>query len=205
MTECAPFDALASIPKTLIYSINQMSMERDLDHDEASCSKRVRCRDDAAKKVAPRSEVQKSEVEGPAEKPLELEPVEFAIRRLLEGLVEPSEMARWNAAKDVGIPLRMDTNDNYWLQFRATFFTKKRKRNIDDLARYGEQDNLYKFGKATEWREMLSACDAKGLGSYGAEVSHFILGQGADSMLFLEKIDASKAVHDAFGELEVLA
>jgi hypothetical protein len=148
-----------------------MSVEREMEAEESvttSASKRPRCQDDSAKKEAP----EETDACGVA---LKLEPVQYAIRRLVEALTARQESKIWAEATSSGIPLKMDTSDRDWLSFRASYFTRKRKREVNDLKRYGGVENLNKFGKAPEWRAMLKACEECCLGKYNEETSHFTI------------------------------
>ena len=97
-----------------------------------------------------------------------------------------------------GIPLAINITDKDWLNFRSTYFTRKRKRDVDNLARYGGVENLNAQGKAPAWKAMLKHSVEHSLGVFNEEQSHDMLKVSGDGFFHLvndvrvRKIDAEK-------------
>ena len=129
-----------------------------------------------------------------------LEPVQYGIRRLFEALVKKSEQERWEAATSNGIPLKLGLTDKEWLNFRSRYFTRKRRRDLSSLSRYGGLCSLNEQGKAPQWQAMLRLCVEKGVGFYHAEApSRVVLRWSADGAIhLLQTIHTSKEVQDKY-------
>ena len=190
-------DALASVPKTQIYSINQMSVEREGEALAADTQSRPRSsRGESACSMSGSLDASGSNVDD-REKEVKLEPEAYAIRRLFESLATSSEQARWEDATTTGIPLKMNVTDKDWLNYRATYFTRKRKRDVDSLRRYGGIENLNEHGKAGKWQALLKLCAEKRLGSFNEGESNFIIKWSVDAGLYLkDKIHVSNETYE---------
>jgi hypothetical protein len=143
-------DALAAIPRVELFGVNQFRLERLL---------------------AAKTQAETPKALGPAgddaadvESLPDLTSIEFAARRLFEGLVEckmpvdaavpAAENTAWHKAVTDGIPFAINLK-TFWFNFRQLHFTRKRRR-CADLERYCGATNCNAFGDAAGWKKLLN-------------------------------------------------
>ena len=96
----------------------------------------------------------------------------------------------------------MNVTDKEWLNFRSTYFTRKRKRELDTLAKYGGVEPVNEHGRAGGWRAMLKMCEEQHLGNIDEDESYFTIKWSMNGSLFLAaKIHVSKEAPDAYAAL----
>ena len=93
--------------------------------------------------------------ETPAPEVPDLTPVQFACRRLLDCLAQDADL--WKLAQNEGIPFQLSqTGRPRWYNFRQLNFTRRKKAQPIH-AQYGGLENLYHYGKASGWKDVLEA------------------------------------------------
>ena len=172
-------DALAAIPRMELCSVNQFLAEKHISMQRATVDK------------------QRADQKAPAEDEIipDLQPIEFAGRRLLDGLAahEPTaeETELFSLAENPGIPYKINQK-SVWYNFRQLHFSRTRKRQ-EGLLRYGGSQVLNTFGTAAGWGELLDSLVERKVCQVSQDGKTALIRYCRDGTTYLDKLCVSRS------------